>query len=273
VFVEQFANRSKLKKKFFPPKTQANTMQSLLSRPFYRHIVLGNSSIVFVNKNTRLRPIHCIIFDMDGTLTVPVIDFNAMRRRTGIMKGDILDAIYSTKDKSERDRLLKIIDDIEREANDKLQFQQNMEQMLSVLHELQSSNDKKTRPVKHVAIVTRNSQESLQFFLDKIANKPFANIFSLHLSRDFRPYKPAPDPLLHIAKKLEVPTQNCLMIGDSIHDMASAKETGEMLSCMFTHLDDWNQKHEICVDKYQPDFVINDLMDVISIVHMCNDMD
>lgn len=80
------------------------------------------------------------------------------------------------------------------------------------------------------------------------------------------------DPLLHIAKKLEVPAQHCLMVGDSIHDMASAKETGQMLSCMFTHLDHWNQKHETCVDKYQPDFVINGLMDVLSIVHMCNDV-
>ncbi|DBB05600.1 TPA: hypothetical protein ACH3X1_012544 [Trebouxia sp. C0004] len=33
------------------------------------------------------------IFDMDGTLTVPVIDFAEMRRRCGVMTGDVLDTI------------------------------------------------------------------------------------------------------------------------------------------------------------------------------------
>ncbi|KAL3161139.1 hypothetical protein ABBQ38_009514 [Trebouxia sp. C0009 RCD-2024] len=39
------------------------------------------------------RVIKGVIFDMDGTLTMPVIDFAEMRRRCGVLTGDVLDTI------------------------------------------------------------------------------------------------------------------------------------------------------------------------------------
>ena len=36
------------------------------------------------------RDYQAVIFDMDGTLTVPCIDFGEMRRRLGVAEGDIL---------------------------------------------------------------------------------------------------------------------------------------------------------------------------------------
>lgn len=210
---------------------------------------------------------------MDGTLTVPVIDFHAMRSRTGITTGDLLDTIYAVGDESERHRLLDIIDQVEREANDRLQFQPNMEHCLTELHKL-SLREKQEHcqsQLEYAAIVTRNSQESLQFFLDKLADRPFIDLFSVKLSRDFRPYKPSPEPLLHIARQLNIPPENCLMVGDSFHDIDSAKKTGLVQSCLFTRMDHWDEKHDKCVIEYEPDFVIHDLIDLVDIVRASNE--
>eukprot|EP00967_Tisochrysis_lutea_P038446 scaffold46089_cov24-Tisochrysis_lutea.AAC.1 len=58
------------------------------------------------------RIIRGIVYDMDGTVVVPVIDFNEMRRRCGVVQGDILDVINS-RSKEEQDRAYAIIAEIE----------------------------------------------------------------------------------------------------------------------------------------------------------------
>ena len=182
-----------------------------------------------------------------------------MRRETGILTGDLLDTIYKTDDLEEQSRLLQIIDDIEAEGNVKLEFQPNMELLLQRLHD--------SHHVEHVAIVTRNSQSSLEFFLDKISHQPYAKCFTINLSRDFRPYKPNPDPLIHIANYVNVPTESCIMVGDSIDDMKSSK-AANCQSCLFTQNDHWTEKHTECVSSLHPDYVVHDLLDVHSIVEL-----
>lgn len=46
--------------------------------------------------------------------------------------------------------------------------------------------------------------------------------FSPALSREFRPYKPHPAPLLHICSNWEVPPNEVMMIGDSLKDDVSS---------------------------------------------------
>lgn len=54
---------------------------------------------------------------MDGTLTIPVIDFLEMRRRAGVPPGqDILDAINSWTDNERRERAYAAIAEIEEEV-------------------------------------------------------------------------------------------------------------------------------------------------------------
>jgi len=38
------------------------------------------------------------------------------------------------------------------------------------------------------------------------------------LCRDFRPYKPSPEALLHICREWGIPPHECLMVGDSAPD-------------------------------------------------------
>lgn len=46
--------------------------------------------------------------------------------------------------------------------------------------------------------------------------------FSPALSREFRPYKPDPAPLLHICSTWEVQPYEVIMVGDSLKDDVSS---------------------------------------------------
>jgi hypothetical protein len=55
---------------------------------------LPNSHHLRKMSTANLREIAAVVFDMDGTLTVPCIDFVEMRRRVGVTEGqDILTVI------------------------------------------------------------------------------------------------------------------------------------------------------------------------------------
>jgi len=68
------------------------------------------------NTSTSSMPkIKGLVFDLDGTLTVPVLDFKLMRERTGIIKGDMLDEIEKMPlGSKERQRCEQVIHDMER---------------------------------------------------------------------------------------------------------------------------------------------------------------
>ena len=63
-----------------------------------------------------VRGIRGVIFDMDGTLTVPVLDFVEMRTRLGLPLGtDILPAVLNMSSE-ERERAMSIIHEMEDEG-------------------------------------------------------------------------------------------------------------------------------------------------------------
>jgi hypothetical protein len=58
---------------------------------------------------------------MDGTLTVPVIDFLEMRRRAGVpLNEDILDAINSWTDEARKAKAYAAIAEVEEEVRSEL---------------------------------------------------------------------------------------------------------------------------------------------------------
>lgn len=54
---------------------------------------------VFVKPQKRLRlgsrrrPVYAVVFDLDGTLTRPYLDFGQLRQQLGISDGDILKGV------------------------------------------------------------------------------------------------------------------------------------------------------------------------------------
>jgi len=60
----------------------------------------------------KFEPLKGVIFDMDGTLTVPAINFALMRQRLGIPKGDVL-TIITDYPPEKKKIALDIIEEVE----------------------------------------------------------------------------------------------------------------------------------------------------------------
>ncbi|EMC92379.1 hypothetical protein BAUCODRAFT_78047 [Baudoinia panamericana UAMH 10762] len=172
-----------------------------------------------------------IIFDMDGTLCEPQNHmFGEMRSAIGIPKSvDILDHIHALP-AEEQDAAFAKIQAIERRA---MADQVPQAGLVSLMEYLDERGIKK-------GICTRNFDTPVNHLLSNHLPghiNPFAPI----ITRSFRPPKPSPAALLHIAHAWgitadaqvpETPPQDRLlplvMVGDSVDDMAAGYDAGAL---------------------------------------------
>ncbi|RMZ15560.1 hypothetical protein D0860_01520 [Hortaea werneckii] len=172
-----------------------------------------------------------IVFDMDGTLCLPQnYMFAEMRQAVNIPKGsDILDYIHALPEKEQREAFSKI-QDIERTAMSKQVPQAGLVNLMEFLDE---------HDIKK-GICTRNFDAPVNHLLSNHLPRHI-NPFSPIITRDFRPPKPSPAGILHIAHawgfietadvSASPPEERQLpmiMVGDSIDDMIAGHDAGAM---------------------------------------------
>lgn len=75
-------------------------------------------------------------------------------------------------------------------------------------------------------------------------------------------HKPHPEPVLNAMKRLNVKSQDCLMIGDSPFDLISAKKAGVKTAAVRWTEVPWEQ---ILAEK--PDYVLDTMKDLLNIVN------
>ena len=108
--------------------------------------------------NERIYKIQGVIFDMDGTLTLPVLDFAKLRRMLNVAEGtDILKSV-NAMDHEKKEQYYKIIEEFENEGLESLALQPHCVEML---HYVSIADVKR-------ALVTRNSRKSVDIFLTKL---------------------------------------------------------------------------------------------------------
>ena len=158
---------------------------------------------------SRLPPPAAVLFDMDGTLTRPTIDFDAIRAEIGI-EGPILEAIRHF-DAERMAAAHAVIDRHERDAAERSELNDGCREMLADLRD------------RHVptAIVTRNSAGSTRVVLDR-HGLSFERVFH----RDNGPAKPDPESLWQACRALGVVPAECWMVGDGRHDIEAAIAAG-----------------------------------------------
>ncbi|KAF8015902.1 hypothetical protein BT93_H1449 [Corymbia citriodora subsp. variegata] len=201
-----------------------------------------------------------VVFDMDGTLTVPVIDFAAMYRAvlgddeyrrvraenpTGI---DILHLIEGWTPERQR-KAYEVIADYERQGLDRLQIMPGAAELCSFL------DSKKLR-----GLITRNMRSAVDLF-----HQRFGIIFSPALSREFRPYKPDPAPLLHICSSWEVKPSEVLMIGDSLKDDVMCGKHAGAFTCLLDQTGRYDAPEFDSVD-LKPNFKVSCLTEVFPLL-------
>jgi phosphoglycolate phosphatase-like HAD superfamily hydrolase len=154
-----------------------------------------------------------VLFDMDGTLTLPVLDFERIRREMGIAAGEpILEALRRMPADRRGDAEAVLL---RHEAH-----AAETAALAGGCHEILGLLERSRTPA---AIVTRNSLASTHTVLMRGGMR-----FGALVTREDEPHKPSPEPLWLGLKRLGIgPTgQDVWMIGDGEHDIASANAAG-----------------------------------------------
>ncbi len=150
------------------------------------------------------------IFDLDGTLTLPQLDFASIRAEMGISDGPILEELEALAP-SQEETARKVLEAHEEKAAITSTLQPGARELLDELR-------RRNIPT---AILTRNSRRSL----DTVIKKHRLQVNET-LSREEAPVKPSPEPVLLLCRRLGTEPANTLVTGDYIFDIESANRAG-----------------------------------------------
>ncbi|KAJ0957933.1 putative HAD superfamily, haloacid dehalogenase-like hydrolase [Helianthus annuus] len=246
---------------FVPTQTQTpNLNLNLMLHPYLTPLFTRASfrsltmSLLHSNPNPIKTRIRGVVFDMDGTLTVPVIDFPAMYKAvlgkdqyfkiiasspSGI---DILHHIEQwSPDKQQK--AYEIIADFEQQGLDRLQIMPGAADLCGFLN---------SRNIRR-GLITRNVKSAVDLFHEK-----FGMSFSPALSREFRPYKPDPAPLLHICSTWGVESNEVVMIGDSLKDDVACGKRAGAVTCLLDETGRYDSPKYANVE-HKPDYKVSSL--------------
>lgn len=169
---------------------------------------------------TRQRALRGVVFDMDGTLTVPNLDFARMYERCGVPMSEDLLAAVARMSPPDAAAAQAVIDEMEEEGRRTLQLQPGALALARWLH---------ARAIP-TAIVTRNSALTVSHLQRALLEPAGVPPFSMAISRDEADVPPKPDPaaLRTIAREWDVPCgPQLLMVGDSAkNDVAFGNAAG-----------------------------------------------
>jgi HAD superfamily hydrolase (TIGR01549 family) len=154
--------------------------------------------------------IRAVIFDMDGTLTRPTLDFPAIRAEIGLGE-PLLESMLALAAGPERDRAFAILERHEERAAEVSELNDDVPEVLSFLG---------SRKVP-AALVTRNSRASVRRVLEKHRLG-----FDVVVTREDAPAKPRPEPLWLICERLGVAPDAALMVGDFKLDILAGRNAG-----------------------------------------------
>ncbi len=148
-----------------------------------------------------------VIFDFDGTITRPIIDFAAIRAEIGGVDGPILEAIKEW-DTASRERAMAILERYEWQAARNATLQEGAVDVLASLR-------KRGYPV---AILTRNARVTLEHVLDR-----FSIVVDAIRTREDAAIKPSPEPVFSICEELSADPHRSWIVGDYLFDILSGK--------------------------------------------------
>lgn len=157
----------------------------------------------------------CWIFDMDGTLTLGIHDFDAIRAALGLPAQEpILESLsrLPPDQAAEKHRQLNAIE---------LEIARRATPQPGAIELLECLADRRCR----VGIVTRNGKDIAH---ETLAACGLAEFFDpeLVLSRDCHAPKPSPDGLLALLDTWESAPQRAVMVGDYKFDLMAGQRAG-----------------------------------------------
>jgi HAD superfamily hydrolase (TIGR01509 family) len=189
--------------------------------------------------------IRAVVFDLDGTLTEPFFDFDAIREEIGMRRdgGPILEAMESMSP-AQRARANKILAQHEARAVAESRLNPGARRTLDALRAAAIC----------IGVLTRNTRVNAW----AVARKHELS-FDAIVDRADGPVKPDPFGVLCLCKAFRVDPAETLVVGDYLFDLLSARAAGAK-AVLLCH-DERNERFAP-----QADFVIRQLDEVLEII-------
>jgi HAD superfamily hydrolase (TIGR01549 family) len=154
---------------------------------------------------------RALLFDMDGTLTCPYLDFPRMKEEMGIPLDEPILEAMARMDDVQRDRASAILLQHEETAAAQSALNAGCRELLDRVQRLQIPT----------ALITRNSRASVRTVLERHSLS-----MKVLITRQDGPAKPDPAPLRLACARLGVECADAWMIGDGRYDVQAALAAG-----------------------------------------------
>ncbi|MFA5239448.1 MAG: HAD family hydrolase [Phycisphaerae bacterium] len=182
-------------------------------------------------------PIKAVIFDLDGTITEPFFDFDAIREEMGLDKnsGPILEAMEKMTPQ-QRKHVEEILHYHEQKAVTESKLNTGAKQTLSSLRKSGIS----------IGILTRNKRSNALAIAQK-HNLQFDAI----VDREDGPVKPNAFGVLRICEQFGVRPVETLMVGDYLFDLQCARAAGAGAVLLANHkrADEFAEHADFCIER------------------------
>ena len=189
--------------------------------------------------------INAVIFDLDGTITKPYFDFDAIREEIGLDRncGPILE-IMEKMTPQERRNAEKILNYHEQKAVIESELNTGAKETLSAL---------RTAGI-NIGVLTRNKRNNALAIADKHGLK-----FDAVVGREDGPVKPDAFGILHLCRKFGVEPKETILVGDYLYDLLCAKAAGAVAVLLTNHnkADKFAEHADFCIEN------ISSILDII----------
>jgi len=189
--------------------------------------------------------IKAVIFDLDGTITQPYFDFDAIREEIGlpIDSGPVLESMEKMT-KQQRIEAERILHSHEQKALDESSLNVGAEQTLASL---------RAAGIR-IGILTRNKRDNA-FAIAKKHNLQFDAV----VGREDGPVKPDAFGVLELCQQFGVEPGETLLVGDYLFDLLCARAAGAIPVLLANH-------HQAGEFAEHADFCIEQIIEVIDII-------
>jgi len=167
--------------------------------------------------------IKAVIFDLDGTLTEPLLDFNQIRKEIGLPStaGGILEEMRHMSPQQQQ-KAWEILNKHEKYAAVNSRLNHGAGEVLTKLRQAGYP----------IGLLTRNTMENAL----QVANKHNLTFDGI-LDRDSGPAKPDGFGVQKLCEIFGVNPSETLVVGDFLHDIQAARNAGAIAVLLKTHAD------------------------------------
>lgn len=151
-----------------------------------------------------------VIFDLDGTLTQPNLNFDAIRSEIGLPPGPILEAMQQM-DPTSRRRAEEILAKNEWEAARSAVLYDGAVEVVATCRSEGFG----------VGLLTRNTRPIVDFLI-----QTHGFVFDAIRTREDGAVKPSPEPVRSICSELSANPSSSWMVGDYLFDIISGSQAG-----------------------------------------------